>query len=441
MKSLLLCVFISALSNLGVLKITAEGNADPFLVPANDNLGINDELALDDSLGAPISEDELSASEDLVEEEWDPDQDPIELAGLFEGDIDNFAQDDVADDENDIYGANRNAIRDTRRKWPNAQIPYVISNQFNSNERLVIAKAIKTYHDKTCIRFRARSSGDTAFIHILKGSGCSSHVGRTGYEQAVSLANGCLYTGIVIHEFMHAAGFWHEQSRADRDDHVRINWNNILTGMEFNFQKYSLTTINHLNAAYDTCSVMHYGAYAFSKNGQPTISQIRQGQCNLGQRDGFSDTDIRKLNTLYQCKGYPQTGNTTPKPTTTTTTTTGTGDCEDQNEFCSDWASEGECSNNPDYMLESCPKSCGTCEGSECVDKNQYCEDWASKGECQRNPDYMNLDCPKACNTCDGGSSCADLDSSCDVWATFGHCSSVYQPYMEENCKKACNFC
>ena len=26
----------------------------------------------------------------------------------------------------------------------------------------------------------------------------------------------------------------------------------------------------------------------------------------LGQRKGFSDTDIRKLNTLYKCKGYPQ---------------------------------------------------------------------------------------------------------------------------------------
>ena len=35
--------------------------------------------------------------------------------------------------------------------------------------------------------------------------------------------------------------------------------------MEYNFLKYDLKKINHLNADYDTCSVMHYGAYAFSK--------------------------------------------------------------------------------------------------------------------------------------------------------------------------------
>ena len=60
-------------------------------------------------------------------------------------------------------------------------------------------------------------------------------------------------------------GFWHEQSRADRDDNVEILWNNIMGDMSYNFMKYNLNQINHLGAPYDTCSVMHYGAFAFSK--------------------------------------------------------------------------------------------------------------------------------------------------------------------------------
>ena len=43
-------------------------------------------------------------------------------------------------------------------------------------------------------RFQPRIS-ETAYIHIVKGTGCSSSIGRTGSAQAVSLGNGCVYTG------------------------------------------------------------------------------------------------------------------------------------------------------------------------------------------------------------------------------------------------------
>ena len=44
------------------------------------------------------------------------------------------------------------------------------------------------------------------YIHIVKGSGCSSSVGRVGRGQKVSLGRGCVYKGIVEHELMHALG-------------------------------------------------------------------------------------------------------------------------------------------------------------------------------------------------------------------------------------------
>ena len=43
---------------------------------------------------------------------------------------------------------------------------------------------------------------------------------------------------------------------------------------------------------------MHYGATAFSTNGQPTIVSKPPGQ-KLGQRDGLSDIDKEELLAIY----------------------------------------------------------------------------------------------------------------------------------------------
>ena len=50
-------------------------------------------------------------------------------------------------------------------------------------------------------------------------------------------------------------GFWHEQSRPDRDNYVTINWNNIQSGQSGNFDKYT-TGIDLLGFAYDYDSIM-----------------------------------------------------------------------------------------------------------------------------------------------------------------------------------------
>ena len=93
-----------------------------------------------------------------------------------------------------------------------------------------------------------------------------------------------------MHELMHAAGFWHEQSRADRDEHISINWNNIQSGMEFNFLKYDLNKIDHLGAEYDTCSIMHYGSQAFTKVDRMIFSEIIPRSCSdLGVEDNRTE--------------------------------------------------------------------------------------------------------------------------------------------------------
>ncbi len=60
---------------------------------------------------------------------------------------------------------------------------------------------------------------------------CSSYVGMIGGVQEMSLVPRCVQRhGTIMHEFLHALGFYHEQSRGDRDQYVFVNFANIQKG-------------------------------------------------------------------------------------------------------------------------------------------------------------------------------------------------------------------
>ncbi|GFQ87815.1 astacin-like metalloprotease toxin 1 [Trichonephila clavata] len=127
------------------------------------------------------------------------------------------------------FDAERNAIPGQKFRWPNAVVPYVIDATLEGYKQFIL-DAIKNYHDHTCIRFVPRTDQND-YVKIFLGQGCYSQVGRVGGQQLLSLGNGCLYVGTAIHEFGHALGFYHEQSRSDRDDYLIIYLENVLPGM------------------------------------------------------------------------------------------------------------------------------------------------------------------------------------------------------------------
>jgi len=437
----------------------SKSSSDPSVYQSlvNDK-GEQIELFPDFPLGIPDPENEIPG-EPLTPQDFsnamtislepnydDNNGDPIALAGKFEGDIAGVIPHDMKEVLRSLVAKSKsknknptpkNAIKDMTLRWPEGVIPYVISSKFSVYERSVIARAIIEYRNNTCLRFVPRTS-ERDYVHIMSGAGCFSHVGRTGGAQPVSLGRGCVHVGIAIHELMHAAGFWHEQSRADRDEHIMIMYDNIADGMSHNFLKYNLDRIQHLGMPYDTDSVMHYDAYAFAKNPRkPTIVSRKPGAV-LGQRKGFSEIDKKKLNRLYECGSTDITVTaTTPLPLVSTELP---GKCEDTNKYCKTWASTGECDANAAWMSVSCRESCKQCDVN-CANQNIHCTQWAKLDECTKNEEYMNLFCPQACGVCgEGSTACVDENRYCSAWASRGQCESN-PDWMHVHCRKSCAKC
>ena len=129
---------------------------------------------------------------------------------------------------------------------------------------------------------------------------CCSSVGRiANYVQQVSLGHGCVSLRIVVHEIGHLIGFWHEQSRPDRDKYIIIHSQNIDQGKFHNFRKYSTNDIDSLGVPYDFSSVMHYHKYAFTINGSVTISS-KEKDIPFGGAPELSPLDIKQINLLYK---------------------------------------------------------------------------------------------------------------------------------------------
>ncbi|NXY46420.1 MEP1A protein, partial [Ceuthmochares aereus] len=195
----------------------------------------------------------------------------------------------------------RNALRNEIYRWK-FPVPYILADNLDLNAKGVILQAFEMFRLKSCIDFKPYE-GESTYIFFTKASGCWSMVGDLKAGQNLSIGAGCDYRAIVEHEILHALGFYHEQSRMDRDDYVTIWWDEILEGGEHNFVKYDDGYITDLNTPYDYESVMHYQPFSFNKNSSvPTITaKIPEFNDIIGQRLDLSAIDLERLNRMYNC--------------------------------------------------------------------------------------------------------------------------------------------
>jgi hypothetical protein len=186
-------------------------------------------------------------------------------------------------------------------KWPGNRLPFYIGNDV-ARDAATIRSALEDFQRKlgNCIQFIPLSSPSGDYVHVFNGGdgACFSNVGRTGGAQKLSIGQGCANSPATIqHEFMHALGFYHEQSRPDRDRYIKIDFDRTETPYCNNYMKcQACTTVT----PYNTKSIMQYPSHGFGCNGVPTIFTINNQMIDYNH--DVQATDIQNIKTLYGCR-------------------------------------------------------------------------------------------------------------------------------------------
>jgi hypothetical protein len=288
-----------ARSTLVVLSLSASAAALPQEVPP---------APWENPLIAPIQPDDLTPGYVLIE-----------------GDI------QVPQYEYDefLYG-NPDSAFGTVNYWTTLVVPYDFvtsgSGAVSASRQTSAVNAMAAISSIAGVVFRPAVANDPDRIRFQASSYNNSPIGRKGGIQIINIA-GWGSKFLIVHEIYHSLGFWHEQSRPDRDLYVTINPNNVCgsgisnpctsgTGSgqccqcRDNFGNCT-PCISNFNirvgalwyGTYDFDSLMHYPGNAFSCNGLNTLTVNLPWrsvwQTQIGQLDHFSYFDAVTCRGLY----------------------------------------------------------------------------------------------------------------------------------------------
>ena len=181
--------------------------------------------------------------------------------------------------------------------WEGGVIPYQVSASFNQFDR--VESAMREISESTHIRFLKRKS-ELDYVEFLEADEhCMSHVGKVGGKQEILISPSCR-AGQITHELLHTLGFFHEQSRWDRDQYVKVLWENIQEPYQDQFAKLPPLFTHLEESPFDYESILLYGSFYFSKALHlPTLLKVN-GEKITENRERLSLWDIEKINRLYE---------------------------------------------------------------------------------------------------------------------------------------------
>ena len=199
---------------------------------------------------------------------------------LFQGDI-MLTKDQVKGMINNIPGCSikqrngRSAHNIKERLWPDGRVSYQLSSSLQEHHKVVIRSALQQLQSKldSCVRFEEVSIGNRILVVFSKYS--RSFVGYLGRLQELEL--GHFGNKVIWHEFLHAIGLHHTQTRSDRINHIKILWDNVENGKKGQKHSGSLKLLHHRNTITDQSRTALWTAetayIAFTTYGVCTVNQ------------------------------------------------------------------------------------------------------------------------------------------------------------------------
>ncbi|MCF2489204.1 M12 family metallopeptidase [Dyadobacter sp. CY347] len=187
--------------------------------------------------------------------------------------------------------------------WSNATINYTIDPTITNKD--AIMSAIAEFEATTPIKFvLLQNLGNTYpgirvnYVTFKRGRGYSSSIGRVGGQQFITLPIFAT-KGAILHEIGHTVGLFHEHTRHDRLNSIKINLNNVAEADLINMYTYQAQGYDGFQYMYmDMKSIMMLDSYAYSKNGQPVMTLL-PGTTFTVQREKLSNEDTYGITVMY----------------------------------------------------------------------------------------------------------------------------------------------
>ncbi|XP_055333965.1 zinc metalloproteinase nas-14-like isoform X2 [Paramacrobiotus metropolitanus] len=201
-----------------------------------------------------------------------------------------------------------NVTTDMDALWSKRKIFYQFDDSLDESKRSHLISLFNKFHAKTCLRFVARKHEEQDYVHIQLGSWKTllPVLGRRGGRQTITFTEKDFDSSrirVILRDLMRTVGFYYEMQRPDRDLFVSVNKSNIAVKYWSLFSMPDQWRINLLDEGYDFNSVMQFEPAEYtsiSVNASAAFSTVSRLDV-VGQENGLSETDIRRINKAYKC--------------------------------------------------------------------------------------------------------------------------------------------